>query len=182
MEMCTYEAIDLLLIFLFLLLAAIMAVGVNGFMFANLGFSADDVESQSTKRFLWNWEPIPGKEHRLGAPSSSKISLDLRGSTLGAEQGEHIAQTLFGEVRPSNRRMAFMVFVGGEGELSGLSRNRFLGSLGHCNIVIGIIIGWWLNKTDSMDLCLNCGEFCWPQNGSLNSGQDLWDYICVWIE
>ena len=51
-----------------------------------------------------------------------------------------MAQALFGEVRPSKRRMAFIVFVGGEGEFIGLSRKRFLGSLGHCNLVIDIKI------------------------------------------
>ena len=89
----------------------------------------------------------------MGSPSSSNIS-------LGAERGELIAQAVFGEVRPSNSHMPLMVFVEGDGELRELSRYRFLGSLDQCNIVIGIIIGWWLNKTDSMDLCLNCGEFC----------------------
>ena len=169
--MCTYESKDLLLIFLFLLFAASMAVGVKGLIFANLGFSADEVESHSTRRFLWNWGPIPGKEERLGSPSSSNISLDLRGSTLGAERGELIAQALFGEVSPSNSRMAFMVFVGGDGELRGLSRKRFLGSLGHCNRGIGIIIGCWLNTADSIDLCLNWGEFSDHKMGSFSVGK-----------
>ena len=128
----TYESTDLLLVFLFLL-AASMAVGVKGLMFANFGFSAGEVESHSTKSFLLNWFPIPGNEDRLGSPSSSKTSLDLRGRTLGAERGELMAHALLGEVRPSNSRMAFIVLVGGEGELRGLSKNKFLGSLGHCN-------------------------------------------------
>ena len=106
-------------------------MGVKGLMFANFGLSAGEVESHSTKSFLLNWFPIPGNEDRRGSPSSSKTSRDFRGSTLGAERGELIAHVLLGEVNPSNSRIAFMVLVGGEGEFRGLSRNRFLGSLGH---------------------------------------------------
>jgi len=100
-------------------------------MLADLGLTAEDVESHSGRVCLGKWGLFTGNDDILGSPSSLKRSLDLRLRNLGADLGEEIAQAELGEERPSNSFMARMVCDGGDGELIGLSWKMFLGSLGH---------------------------------------------------